>query len=362
MKHLLTFIACCILPLSLLAQDDPYDIGWNPNGYLNQTHTIEYCLKRQTFTIEHLWLKTESSYQMFLNHGSRFKHIDSLTIGDNLLCAIINQLESNMLQDMAELPALAELEFLSINMYSMKNPLKNLKRFTQLKYLEIGGSYTQIPEELWELTQLEHLNLYGKFSNVSPKINQLTQLKSLILQGDYENIPTPTGPLNQLRYLNMTGEFNSIPAYLKYCPNLRFLEIISDLPMVIGDHISTPSHLEVLILSNNVITNFSPQIAQLQQLKEIHLSCTWLDRFPEGLSKLKALEDIRLDVMCLDEELEDNYGSAYSKIPTLHIPASIRQLTALEWLDLTGRVVPNSNIQQLLKAFPDADIEYGPWE
>lgn len=356
----------CILFLltihAISAQDDPYDIGWNPNGYLKQKHTVEHCVKNKQFDVQHLWVKTETSYQLFITHADKFARIDSLTIGGNLVCAAIQQLEQEMLKDVDKLPHLPELEFLSINMLSMENPFKNLDEFTHLKYLEIGGSFTQIPEEVWALTGLRHLNLYGYFTTVSPKVNQLNKLESLVLQGKYKQLPLPKLPLNQLTYLNLSGNLATTPQYITYCPNLRFLEIISDIPMQVTAPIGSPKNLEVLILTNNVILDFSDAIANLQELRELHLSCTWLDQFPKGICNLQKLEELRLDVMCLDEELEDYYGKKYSKIPQLHIPKSISQLSKLEWIDLTGRNVSEADIKIILAAFPDADVEYGPWE
>ncbi|MGB0524815.1 MAG: leucine-rich repeat domain-containing protein [Flammeovirgaceae bacterium] len=349
-------------PQFTFAQEDPYDIGWNPNGYLRQQHTVEYCVEHHQYQLEHLWVKTERSYQLFQAHAQKFSRIDSLTIGDNLFCAVIKQLEHDMLKNAGELPDLPELKFLSINMLSMENPFKNLGKLEQLKYLEIGGSFTHIPHEVWGLTQLEHLNLYGHFKTVSPEINQLRQLKSLVLQGKYTKLPNPIRPLPKLEYLNISGDLAETPDYLKYCPNLRFFEMISDIPMRVTSNIGRLTKLEVLILTNNVILNFSDDISKLQTLRELHLSCTWLNKFPAGICKLASLEELRLDVMCLDEQLEDYYGKTYAIIPTLHIPSTIQQLPKLEWIDLIGRKVPEADIQLILKAFPDAAIEYGPWE
>lgn len=363
MKKLLILLTFCLLfSFDILAQEDPYNIGWTAINRLRPHNTLEKCLKTKNYKVKHLWVRDEAEFQVLLDNFEKFKNIDSLTIGNNWLCAVINQLETEMFKEANKIPPFPQLKYLSINVLSMEKPFDNLSQFKSLEYLELAGSFTTIPEGVWELTQLKVLNLYGYFKNVSPKIHQMINLKALILEGKYDKLPQNTASKPSLLYLNLSGVFTQIPNLVAYCSNLRFLEMQSDKPWHLDAKIAKAPKVEVLILTNNVLLSISDKIANLQKLEEIHLSCVWLKTLPDAICRLQNLKDIRLDVMCLDEELEDYYGKEYKDIPLLKIPQNIHLLKNIEWIDLTGRPVSDADIQYLLKTFPNADIEYGEWE
>lgn len=347
---------------SISAQEDPYEIGWTAINRLQPNNTIESCLKKNIYNVDHLWIRDEAEFQQLLTHFDKFKNIDSLTIGTNWLCAVINQLETKMFEEADRIPVFPQLKYLSINVFSMEKPFKNLAQFKTLEHLELVGAFTEIPESVWELKKLQVLNLYGYFKTVSSKVHEMSNLKALILQGKYNTLPKHNTLKTKLLYLNLSGTFTKIPEIVNLCPNLRFLEMSSNNPWHLDDKIGNLKQLELLILTNNVLLSISDRIAELQKLEDIHLSCVWLSSLPESICKLKKLRELRLDVMCLDEELEDYYGSKYKDIPVLKIPENIYLLESIEWIDLTGRKVSETDIQHLLDVFPNADIEYGEWE
>ena len=237
-KHIITLFILCINSSLLFGQKNAVDIAWNPNSYLKKKHTIQYCVDNNSYKIKHLKVESEADYELFLKHAKYLKHIDSLSICSiGSICKLINELETEDLKIMGDLPDLPNLTFLSINKPALTHLATNLNDFKKLKYLDIGASFKAIPEAIWELKQLEKLHLYGYFTSVSEKVLSLENLNSLSLQGEYKTLPLPTAPKTKLTSLKLSGFFSTTPEFLDYCPNIRFLEIMSDEPMHIGDNI-----------------------------------------------------------------------------------------------------------------------------
>jgi Leucine rich repeat len=130
--------------------------------------------------------------------------------------------------------------------YEIHQWLPEIELLENLKYLEIKGGLTQLPESISKLSKLQMLDL---------SMNKIRKLPSSFSQ------------LKHLRYVYLSfTELEQFPAELLALPELRKLD-----------------------LGHNPFTEIPPQISQLKNLIELDLSGAKVTKLPDSMAEMKQL-------------------------------------------------------------------------
>ncbi|MFT5618173.1 MAG: Leucine-rich repeat (LRR) protein [Arenicella sp.] len=157
--------------------------------------------------------------------------------------------------------------------------------------------------------------------------------------------------------MRLKGLLSSIPPIIENCPNLRYFQTISDVPFRISSNISKASNLEEIRFENTIITHISDEIQTLDKVKAIYFNNSWLKSIPEAVFKMDALEDLRLDFSWSEEMIQDIIGAKYWPYPELELPTKIPFNSSIEYIDLTDRLISESNLERLQSIYTEDIVE-----
>lgn len=135
------------------------------------------------------------------------------------------------------------------------------------------------------------------------------------------------------------GDLDALPPELFDLPNLRVLKVGQNRLIGLPSAIGQCTQLQTLVLDHNSLRSLPPEIGQLRHLRLLDLGDNQLQELPAELQHCEALRDLRLrnnqfqqwPTEALPPGIE-SISLAHNQVATL--PASIRHLTGLKYLDI----------------------------
>ncbi|HET6327663.1 MAG TPA: COR domain-containing protein [Planctomycetaceae bacterium] len=190
----------------------------------------------------------------------------------------------------------------------------NIERIKSLRSLNLAdNNLDAIPAGILALTSLTHLSLrHNKIRQVQRDIQGLEKLESLNLaDNDLTEFPVTLLKMSRLAAVNLSGNpFHFI--------DLRSHHLRALPPMVL-----TASHVDTLLLDDNLLETLPAGIADLCTLKHLSLAANRLTSLPPELGRLSQLEVLSLERNDLTE-----------------LPAALASLNSLLEVRLDGNTLP----------------------
>ncbi|KAJ0252647.1 Toll/interleukin-1 receptor homology (TIR) domain-containing protein [Hirschfeldia incana] len=236
-------------------------------------------------------------------------------------------------------------DFNPINLVDLKLPYSEIKRVwegdkdtSSLKWVDLNHSSKLCSlSELLKAQNLQRLNLEGctALKTLPSGMKKMRKLAFLNLKGCTSLESLPEMNLNSLKTLTLSG-----------CANLKEFPFISE-------------NVEILYLDGTAISELPTNMKKLHRLVVLNMkNCRTLEEIPDWVGELKALQELILSdcsslkyfpkvMSCLKILLLD--GTAIEVMPLLPslqylclsrndkiscLPAGIKQLFQLKWLDL----------------------------
>jgi Leucine-rich repeat (LRR) protein len=268
---------------------------------------------------------------------------------------------------LAKLPAVKELTFTTQQEVPTTIGLLNA-----LESLSLDGfiSPQLLPESIGQLKNLNYLLLMSNSDVVFPEsFANLSNLKQLTVRAESWQLPSEFYRLSSLKQLDFSNcrftrvpeemagmkeidtvifgstemrDYSQILPVIAQMPNLKELEMcINPLPKQIG----LCKQIETLIIwtgiGSPIPLQLPDELFELQQLKVLNLSMNYFNEIPEGIGRLKGLEQL-IFIESDFERLRDSVGELsnltylnISENPSLRtLPESLGNLAALKNLYL----------------------------
>ncbi|KAH0713893.1 hypothetical protein KY289_009852 [Solanum tuberosum] len=274
-------------------------------------------------SLESLNLRSCSSLEKFPEILGRMK----LELEIMTLCSGIRELPLSFF-DLQ--PHLTELDLRGMdNLVCLPSSICKLKGLVKL-YVSQCSKLESLPEEIGELENLEKLHAsWTLISQLPSSIVWLNKLKLLafanVKSEDRGSFVFP--PLNRIKSLTFERDKSEDRANFVFPPVSEGLRSLEDLDLSycnlidggLPEDIGSLSSLKELHLSGNKFEHLPRSIAQLGALEYLDLSnCKRLTQLPEDIGCLSSLKELNLS------------GNKFE-----HLPRSIAQLGALQYLDLS---------------------------
>jgi len=233
-------------------------------------------------------------------------------------------------------------------------------RSLDLRFNSLGT----LPAEIGQLTNLQSLSLLDNSLRSLPvEIGQLTHLQSLDLSGNsLTSLPVEIGQLTHLQSLDLSGNsLTSLPAEIGQLTHLQSLDLrdnsLNTLPLEFGQLLG----LTKFDISGNSLSHFPESIIKLKELQELGLAANQITSLPKEIGELTKLGKLSLgrqSLMLNQHQRIYSHGNYLSNFPPELIqlenlrsldlssnslsalPAGIKQLSKLKKLDLRGNPVP----------------------
>jgi Leucine-rich repeat (LRR) protein len=303
----------------------------------------------------------ESMYRVRKDSNRRIYHVQLPEM--YCLPGILLQLDALEILDLTNSPSikiprwfgqLMSLKQLFITLDEGTSLPEQILDLSNLEVLRVDGTrHASIPSSIRKLTNLRELHIAldrlqddaGDCStrlSLPNTIGSLTSLKEMSIFVD--NLPDEIVELTNLEVLRVGSDLVSLPSFIGRLTNLKefyYLEgdKLNCLPSEIGDL----SALEILDLSDSMITSIPCSVSKLTNLKDLNLSGTEkLRSLPDEIGDLTSLETLRLGLGI--RSLPSSVGNL-KNLKVLHfkdcihlkgLPDETGNLTSLEVLDLLG--------------------------
>ena len=204
-----------------------------------------------------------------------------------------------------------------------------------------GTNLTQLPNEIDKFSNLQRLILANNdIRELKSGLFKLKNLQELDLEENkLKTLPAEIGNLKNLRKLNLTRtKIPSLPDEFANLVNLEYLNLSwNDLSPDKIKPVYKLGELLYLNLKRNLIDSLSADIASLKKLESLNLNFNPLKTLPEEIGELSELKEIDLG----------------RNTDMVSLPVSFKKLKHLEYINLTGVSLPESELQKL----PDIDPE-----
>jgi internalin A len=363
---------------------------WNALAEFLRTHSNELSLKQPEIPIDDYFfnlIKTSNISSLL---------ITNITIHD--LSPIIGDLSN-----------LTKLDLSNNKLTTLPSEIGKL---TNLKVLDLSGnSLTTLPPQIGLLTQLETLIIEScGLTKLPIEIGNLKNLKELVLTANnLIALPSEIGSLVSLEKLDLcfNTEIRELPTEFGKLTNLQEL-LISDNyfdKSYLDEFLLTITHfskLKLLEMVNIGITTIPPEIAKLDQLEDLDLHYNQLSDLPNEFAKIISLKNLdicgnyfsklpeciyelrNLESIYAGENNLEHIDSRISQLKRLRalyigrqgiglffetekfeptnqikeLPRSLKELTNLEKLDLTGNPLPIPEEILARSDEPEAIISY----
>ncbi len=211
----------------------------------------------------------------------RFKNLKVLDISENPV------------KDFEEIAQLKSLEMLFMDQCSLRSIPSNINKLKNLQILDLRGNYIiKLAEELFELKKLALLDLRAnKINSVPPELGKLTNLAYLNLsENNIPEIPEETGKLTQLKTLDLhNNELTEIGCEIGNLIHISYLNLgenhLTGLPQEVGNL----NKLEHLYLNDNKINSLPYEITKLNKLEALYFKNNPFEEMP-GLNDVSSVE------------------------------------------------------------------------
>jgi len=188
---------------------------------------------------------------------------------------------------------------------------------------------------------IEHCSQY-----MPPNLDLNISVKSNDLHLNHRSIIGVSGDFTKLKHLTLFeiqyNKLSNIPECIVHFPNLRILNLSSNLITVITDEIGMLHHLQCLYLSSNQISSVSPSLSNLVNLTELHLYNNILTEIPECIGHLARLRtlDLSLNRISHIPDFVFNLANTLKYLNLSHnhiseIPEWIERFLYLDYLNLS---------------------------
>ena len=138
----------------------------------------------------------------------------------------------------------------------MKNIHESISGLNSLKNLPLNGSFTTIPDRVFQLGNIEEINLKSQYlSSIPDKDFELNSLKRLSIKGSFSKIPKSISKLNTLTNLSLEGSFNGIPESMSEMVNLKELTLYSPNLTELPKSITAHQYCRFYFLNNTLNSN-----------------------------------------------------------------------------------------------------------
>ncbi len=171
---------------------------------------------------------------------------------------------------------------LRISIENIEN-LEELFKFSELKCLEIQGSFENFPNGIEKLQKLEELGFINVNLKKFPEVSTLSTLKKISLIGEIG--------LEDDALIDFDTFFEEIAK----CSSLKVLSIENYRLKNLSPLIGRMGNLELLLLQDNLLESIPDEIFELARLKEIDLSINCLKYISPLVAKLQSLKILRLN-------------------------------------------------------------------
>ncbi|XP_073006795.1 receptor-like protein EIX2 isoform X1 [Typha latifolia] len=256
---------------------------------------------------------------------------------------------------------LTALVTLDLEYNDFQGPISDglLGNMTSLKELRLGGNdlVGMIPETMKNLHKLKVLDL--RWNQISGDIAELMErlphkMQSLYLRGNYLNGSLPNWIENMTSLSTLDLGYNSligsIPSGMGKLTNLNYLDLSSNqlVGMILEDHFTSLTRLEMLDLSNNSLTmgvhlNWIPPF----RLKVVYLSyCKLGPHFPAWIQSETNITFLVMSSTGIIDRLPDWFWNVISQVKYLDL--SLNQISGvlpmtLEFLSTAKYIILHSN-------------------
>ena len=211
----------------------------------------------------------------------------------------------NLSKNFAKLMHLKVLSIQCCNLMCVPPVIWEMKNLTEL-YLNRNRIGT-LPPEIAKLKKLRKLNLQlTGISTLPPEIAYCQDLEELIIYGNpIQSLPETVAELNQLKVLGISYRVfttANVDQYMEsliqrqqiqsehISPVVFQLKSLKDMDLSFTKINTFPQHslksLTILDLSHNYIRNFPEAVTKLEKLRELNLSHNELSMFPDSLAQL----------------------------------------------------------------------------
>lgn len=195
----------------------------------------------------------------------------------------------------------------------------NLSCFIQLKVLSLTfGAFYVIPPEIEELTNLEELRLgYNKISLIEADLSRLIKLKTLNLRK------------NKLSHTIFEQAFPS---------SLRKLKLDDNIIGTVGSSIANLTQVRSLHLDRCMINRMDPNaLSKLTKLRRLSLRENLFDEIPLGIRHIRSVDLTRNPMSVLRDEPKffDRRHIALDGVQLRSIPSWIGKYTRMTHLNLS---------------------------
>lgn len=268
---------------------------------------VEFCK-------EVLAINGYSESEIDIYNNSAFEWYDSSYYGDSSRLKAFVPLRLKKIRKIPDsiinLDQLNTLHLSNLN-YLEEFP-KNLTKLNRLVKLHMPDNLKELPNDIGNLTNLKYLSMNGStldkfpdsfgnlglryiemrdtmFREIPQEVCRLEKLEYLVIYPeDYEDkmhIPEEIGNMVNLEHLEVEGDINEIPKSIKNLKNLK----------------------KLIILSSKTSLTFPEEIYELENLEYLSITESGIRELPEGISKLKKLECLVLDMNLLTKLPDDLY-------------------------------------------------------
>ena len=240
------------------------------------------------------------------------------------------------------------------------NNLEDLKKFSNLKILNVSLYTSSFPDQILKLTQLEALtiNIYPNSIQQLPDFSSLKNLQVLKINSS-SKFPALLKVAGKLRVLVFSGEVAVLPMVTSDLTSLEALGVNKGEWEGVRPVFPSLKKLQILTIINENLPSEIFEITAIQSLTFV----SELKSFPSELSRLPNLK--YLSIVGKFTEIPDSI-SQFSNLEVLKvsdkvtkISPEIRNLKNLKILDVRGSPIANDRkaIEELDKLLPNTRIE-----
>ncbi|RHY33803.1 hypothetical protein DYB32_001402 [Aphanomyces invadans] len=317
--------------------------GWEvkkdvPTQFLNHTNgeiydwcASNHCVKTNVVTVQHRVPKELDRYEGFV-------HMEHLNLSSNeiqelpssMVLLQVLDVEHNQLSTLPDtICQLKNLTVLRVGSNFLTTLPTQFCRMPKIKELDMKlNRMVALPSDFGQLTSLTHLDVSGNsLVAVPPSVLQLTHLTTFNLVGNnHLKVPSAASQKNGIPAIfweikNQIHMYDRLlPVEIARLTSLRILTLRkNELTEFHAECIASSCPWEMLDCENNQLSQLPHTIAHCTNLRVLRMGCNILEKLPDQMDTLLALEE------CL---VPHNHLAA--------LPDTLAHLTALRVLDVSN--------------------------